>query len=76
MAPPFLTDWQKLETVCLTGSCPSCGSDENLTAIEYESDREVWFECESCKWNQTFDLLDAKEAGYYCSYGREDITDE
>lgn len=69
--PQALTDWQKLETICLEGRCPSCASDENVTAIEYQSDNEVWFECGDCSWNQTFTLSDAKEAGYYNSYGQD-----
>jgi transposase-like protein len=59
-----LSDWQVLETVCLDASCPSCG-EENLTAIEYPSDNQVSFECTDCEWSSTFNLSDAREAGYY-----------
>jgi hypothetical protein len=65
MKPQVVTDWQKLETVCLEGCCPLCGLDETVSAIEYPSDNEVWFECSSCEWSATYNLSDAREAGYY-----------
>jgi|GEM_PF-5101377 len=64
MNPQVITDWQKLETVCLEGCCPVCGLD-TVSAIEYPSDNEIWFECSNCEWNSTYSLSDAREAGYY-----------
>lgn len=64
MKTKALTDWRKLESVCLEGICPGC-DNETVSAIEYPSDNEIWFECCNCDWDATYSLSDAREAGYY-----------
>lgn len=52
-----------LELICLEGRCPSCFADE-VTAIPYECDNEVRFDCSICGWQKFYTLSAAKELGY------------
>ena len=46
-----------------------------MSAIPYESDDEVLFECLSCGWQNTFKLSIAKEWGYI-PYENDDNSDD
>jgi hypothetical protein len=52
-----------LELICLERRCPSCHADE-ISAIPYEIDNEVRFDCLSCGWQKLYPLSAAKELGY------------
>jgi transcription elongation factor Elf1 len=64
-----MTDyWVSLKTIVLSGACPNCNSEE-VSAITYEFDNDVWFQCKTCRWNQTYKLSDANEVGYHSNWG-------
>lgn len=51
-----------LELIAIEGRCPNCSSDD-ISAIPYEIDNEVFFQC-PCGWEKTYPLSLAKEKGY------------
>ena len=52
-----------LQLIVIEGRCPSCHSDD-MSAIPYESDDQVFFECLGCGWQETYSLSAAKQWGY------------
>lgn len=66
--------YQELELLAIEGRCPICGSDD-VTAIDYPEENQIWFECFNCYWDKTYRLSDAKEAGYYLFWGEVEDKD-
>jgi transcription elongation factor Elf1 len=56
-----------LDTIALQRLCPQCNSD-SVQYIPYESDNEIYFECDCCGWELTTKIDLIQDAGFYPLY--------
>lgn len=58
---------QTLDILALQRLCPNCSSDL-VRYITYESDNEIYFECDCCRWELTTKIDLIQDAGLYPLY--------